>query len=77
MLSFHWIFLLGYLLSSFIFAFEFTHNSPTECDNLKLSWIGVLWISENFLFCYSLTLFVGGTAPFFAHLIPVCRLFIA
>jgi hypothetical protein len=53
-------------------AFTFTFSTPTQCDNLSLTWSGMLTESlVLFVPCQRVRLSQGGQGPFSLQLIPI------
>ena len=59
------------LFSTMVNAFRFSATSPTQCDNLNITWTGMC---RHIYYDCSLTTLVGGQTPFQLLLAPVSSL---
>jgi hypothetical protein len=64
---------VGFVLcaGSLVQAFSFTYGTPTQCDNLNVSWTGKHTRPKQSLLLLLNTLFLGGQPPFRLLIIPV------
>jgi len=61
-------------LSTFATAFSFTAGTPSECDNLSISWSGLIYYHSYILQMNTDNhpdIIAGGTGPFQLLIIPV------
>jgi hypothetical protein len=62
-------------LSTFASAFSFTAGAPSECDNLSISWSGLIYYYSAYILQMNTNIhpdiIAGGTGPFQLLIIPV------